>query len=335
MKAAALALVVLLAGTPAARASEQDRLHTNLGSLPAFSLTDQAGNAVGREQLAGKVCIFSFYFSCCTSMCPKTQETMGKLQERLSGLDDVLLVSVNVYPEHDTAEIIDRYARDHNARPGRWLFLRGSKSEVDALVQGGFKQALVLDPEGKPGYEVTHSPNFMIVDHRGIIRGYANGLDPDEVDQAEGVVRRLVQAKYFPSINAALNGACGILLVLGYICIRRRWITAHKCAMLLALAVSAVFLGCYLYYHFVVLDGQPTRFSVEGAVRYLYLGILLSHTLLAVAVAPLALTVTYFGLRDRLARHTRLARFTLPMWLYVSVTGVVVYWMLYHLYPPA
>ena len=99
-------------------------------------------------------------------------------------------------------------------------------------------------------------------------------------------------------------------------------------------AVSAAFLGCYLYYHLAVLDGQPTRFTGEGPVRYIYLGILLSHTLLAAAVAPLALRVTYLGLRNRLGRHTALARWTLPLWLYVSVTGVVVYWMLYHLYPP-
>src|SRR5207253_6272504 len=140
--------------------------------------------------------------------------------------------------------------------------------------------------------------------------------------------------KYFPTVNAGLNGACGVLLVLGYFLIRARQIVAHKVVMLAALAVSAAFLACYLYYHFAVLDGQPTRFTGDGAVRYIYLGILLSHTLLAVAVAPLALRVTYLGLRDRVGNHIALARWTLPLWLYVSVTGVVVYWMLYPLYPP-
>ena len=125
-----------------------------------------------------------------------------------------------------------------------------------------------------------------------------------------------------------------MLLLLGYAAIRGRRVLIHQTCMLAALAVSAVFLTSYLYYHFAVLDGQPTRFSGEGAVRTLYLAILLSHTLLAVAVAPLALRVTYLGLRNRLARHITLARWTLPLWLYVSITGVVVYWMLYHLYPP-
>ena len=108
-----------------------------------------------------------------------------------------------------------------------------------------------------------------------------------------------------------------------------------KACMLAALLVSGLFLGSYLYYHFAVLNGQPTRFGGEGVVRLVYLLILLSHTLLAVAVAPLALRVTYLGLRNRLGRHMALARWTLPLWLYVSVTGVVVYWMLYQLYPPA
>jgi uncharacterized membrane protein YozB (DUF420 family) len=103
--------------------------------------------------------------------------------------------------------------------------------------------------------------------------------------------------------------------------------------MLAALGVSALFLLSYLYYHFVVKGGQPTPFTGPTAVRRLYLAVLLSHTVLAVVVAPLALYTAYQGLRNRLARHVKVARWTLPIWLYVSVTGVVVYWMLYHLYP--
>jgi uncharacterized membrane protein YozB (DUF420 family) len=104
--------------------------------------------------------------------------------------------------------------------------------------------------------------------------------------------------------------------------------------MLSALAVSLVFLASYLFYHFAILDGRPTRFSGGGWVWWVYMGILGSHTVLAAAVAPLALITTYLGLRDRRTAHRRLARWTLPIWLYVSITGVVVYWMLYHLYPP-
>jgi putative membrane protein len=91
-------------------------------------------------------------------------------------------------------------------------------------------------------------------------------------------------------------------------------------------------LASYLYYHAIV-GGKPTGFTGEGWVRPVYFGILISHTILAAVVAPLALFTTYQGLRNNLARHVRIARWTLPLWLYVSITGVVVYWMLYHLYP--
>jgi uncharacterized membrane protein YozB (DUF420 family) len=143
-----------------------------------------------------------------------------------------------------------------------------------------------------------------------------------------------IVATAWPAINASLNGSCAVLLVLGYMAIRGRRIVTHKLLMLCALGVSIAFLTCYLYYHLVIRKGQPTRFTGEGLARPVYFAILLSHTGLAIVVAPLALITAYLGLRDRLSRHMALARWTLPLWLYVSVTGVVVYWMLYHLYSP-
>ncbi|MBY0524946.1 MAG: DUF420 domain-containing protein [Gemmataceae bacterium] len=137
----------------------------------------------------------------------------------------------------------------------------------------------------------------------------------------------------FPAINATLNAASGVLVAVGYVAIRRRRVGLHKVCMLSALVVSATFLASYLYYHIVERGGKPTRFAGPENVRAVYFTILISHTVLAAIVAPLALTTAYLGLRDRLPRHIRLARWTLPIWLYVSVTGVVVYWMLYQLYP--
>lgn len=142
----------------------------------------------------------------------------------------------------------------------------------------------------------------------------------------------------FPEINASLNALAALLLVAGYVAIRRRLERLHIACMLTALVVSAIFLASYLYFHLVVRGGQATRFEEQapGAppwVRHLYLGILLSHTLLAVIAAPLALLTAWLGVRGGLERHVRLARWTLPIWLYVSITGVVVYWMLYRLYP--
>jgi putative membrane protein len=141
-----------------------------------------------------------------------------------------------------------------------------------------------------------------------------------------------------PGLNAALNALSGLLLVVGYVAIKRRFVAVHKASMLAALLVSAVFLASYLYYH-IGMGVGATRFADRNptapvTMAYLYYGLLTTHTLLAAAVAPLALVTAYFGLRDRLAKHVRIARWTLPIWLYVSVTGVVVYWMLYRLYPP-
>jgi uncharacterized membrane protein YozB (DUF420 family) len=141
-----------------------------------------------------------------------------------------------------------------------------------------------------------------------------------------------------PVLNAVLNSTSAVLLAVGYFAIRRRRVTLHVTCMLGALAVSALFLASYLYYHLVVQQGKPTYFSDRAPdapvwVARVYYGILLSHTVLAVVVAPLALVTAYLGWSGRLKRHVKLARWTLPLWLYVSVTGVVVYWMLYRLYP--
>lgn len=107
---------------------------------------------------------------------------------------------------------------------------------------------------------------------------------------------------------------------------------AHKTCMASALAVSTAFLISYLTYHYHV---GSVRFGGQGWIRVLYFSILFSHTLLAVLILPLALVTVYRALRARFDRHVRIARWTLPLWLYVSVTGVIVYWMLYHLYRPA
>ncbi len=143
-----------------------------------------------------------------------------------------------------------------------------------------------------------------------------------------------------PSFNATLNALSGLLLVLGYLTIKRRYIVAHKACMLGALTVSAIFLASYLYLHIVIRGGKATEFAVQNPaappwIAWLYYTILLTHTILAIVVAPLALVTAYLGLRDRLRSHRRIARWTLPIWLYVSATGVVVYWMLYRLYESA
>ena len=139
-----------------------------------------------------------------------------------------------------------------------------------------------------------------------------------------------IPVERLPALNATLNATAGILLVVGYMAIRQRRERLHKRIMLTAFCVSTAFLASYLIYH--ALAGSR-RFEGPQTVRIAYLVILVSHVVLAATVPVLALVTIFFGLRDRRAAHRRVARWTLPIWLYVSITGVVIYWMLYHAYP--
>jgi putative membrane protein len=129
-----------------------------------------------------------------------------------------------------------------------------------------------------------------------------------------------------PTVNAALNALSATLLIVGFVCIRRRRVAAHRACMLGAFAVSTLFLVCYVVYH-AAAGSRP--FTGQGWIRPVYFVLLVSHIVLAAAIVPLALTTIYRGLSDQLERHRRLARRTLPIWLYVSVTGVIVYLLLY------
>ncbi len=131
-----------------------------------------------------------------------------------------------------------------------------------------------------------------------------------------------------PSLNAFLNAAAAVLLVWGYTLIRRKRIQTHRRVMITAFTVSCLFLASYLFYHYRV---GTVRFQKTGAIRAVYLSILASHTILAAAVPVLAIVTLRRGLAAHFDKHRRIARWTLPIWLYVSVTGVVVYVMLYHL----
>ena len=130
-----------------------------------------------------------------------------------------------------------------------------------------------------------------------------------------------------PTVNAVLNASAALAMLAGFVAIRRRRVAVHRACMLTAVGFSMLFLCSYVIYH-VQAGSRP--YGGGGWLRTLYLSILISHTVLAVAIVPLVSTTLYRALRAQFARHARLARFTFPVWLYVSVTGVVVYWMLYH-----
>lgn len=131
-----------------------------------------------------------------------------------------------------------------------------------------------------------------------------------------------------PAVNATLNALSSIWLICGYIFIRQKKISAHRFCMLGALATSALFLISYLTYHY---HAGSKSFTGQGAIRTVYFTILLTHTVLAMAIVPLALITLSRALKERFDKHKRIARWTLPIWFYVSVTGVVIYLMLYQM----
>jgi putative membrane protein len=133
----------------------------------------------------------------------------------------------------------------------------------------------------------------------------------------------------FPALNATLNGTSAVLIATGRVLIRRKQVSLHRACMIAAVASSTLFLASYLYYHAHV---GSVRFPGQGWVRPVYFALLISHTVLAAAVVPLVLLSLSAGLRGRFDRHRRIARWTYPVWLYVSVTGVLVYLVLYQMY---
>ncbi|HKV55270.1 MAG TPA: DUF420 domain-containing protein [Candidatus Binataceae bacterium] len=132
-------------------------------------------------------------------------------------------------------------------------------------------------------------------------------------------------------LDSVLNAIAAVLLLAGFYCIRRRWVRAHRAFMLSAFAVSAMFFVSYLVYHYHVGD---VRFQGRGWVRPVYFSILVSHILLATAIVPLVLITLWRALSGKFRKHRRIAVWTWPIWVYVSITGVVVYLLCYQFYPP-
>ena len=135
----------------------------------------------------------------------------------------------------------------------------------------------------------------------------------------------------FPKINASLNGCSAVLLVIGHRLITRGKMAAHRAVMIAAFVTSSIFLACYLYYHWPG-HGGIVYFHGTGWIRTVYLSILYSHILLAIVIVPMVIMTLSRGLREQFDRHRAIARWTYPLWLYVSVTGVIVYFMLFKIF---
>jgi protein SCO1 len=321
-------------------------------SLGRFQLEERSGRTVRAADLANRVAIVSFIFTRCPLSCPRISGVMKSLQGRLAGTN-VLLVSLSVDPEHDTPTVLSEYAQRFGAAPDRWWFLTGPKATIYDLIGDRFKLPLREAGPADPatGTEaISHSDRLALVD-RGRIVGLFESDDPAAVDALLVQARRRSLpwwVRLLPTVNASLNGLSAALLLAGWLLIRQYrivttdpdaptprpdiWnhplVKAHITCMVSAVTTSALFLTCYLVYHY---RAGSVPFPHGGPLRVLYLAILLSHTLLATASVPLIVMTVLRGWRRNLAGHTRIATVTFPIWLYVAITGVVIYLMLYHL----
>lgn len=351
------------AEAPAGAAPAGQDLGDSGDPIGAFSMVERSGKPVTDATLGDRVWIASFIFTRCKLSCPRITSVMKSLQGRLADAD-VKLVSISVDPEHDTPEVLREYAKTFSADPDRWWFLNGPKDATLDLIRTRFLLTAMTNPSpASDGSDeaVIHSDRLALVD-RGRLVGLFDSRDPQALDALILKAKRLALpgwVRTLPPINATLNGLCTVLLLLGWNAIRKPsspatvvaaegeaeaattvasrlsalWnspaMRGHLLAMGTAVLTSAVFLGCYLVYH--AFAGSK-RFPGNGFGKWLYLTILTSHSLLAaLAVVPLVVVVLRHALGGDYAKHARAARVAFPIWLYVSITGVVIYLMLYQM----
>jgi protein SCO1/2 len=309
-----------------------------LGAVPDFSLTERSGRIVTRADLEGRVSVVDFIFTSCSAQCPRVSAEMAKLQQiALPRWPQVRLISLTVDPERDTPGVLAEYARGFSADRDRWWFLTGPAGKLDSLIRDGFRVAGASKErvDTSPG-AILHSVSLVLVDPRGRIRGYYESTDPEEMAKLRGDLAALAAGGHsafsfrtLPHLNAFLNAVSFLCLVSGYLMIRGKRVAAHRACMLSACGASVLFFISYITYHLRV---GSVRFPGEGWVRPAYFTLLISHTLLAATVPFLAGVTLVRALRGDFPAHRRLARWTFPVWAYVSLTGVLVYVMLYWAY---
>lgn len=336
-----IATIVVAAGMCAPIFSKQiappagETLGSNSYTLGDFELTERSGRPIASKDLSNDVWIASFVFTRCPSSCPLITNTMKSLQNELSG-SQIRLVSISVDPDFDTTEILTKYADSHSADRERWWFLTGRKSDIYKLILEQFHVSVGTssEEERQAGAEsVAHSDRLVLVSRGNRVAGTYLSRDLDAVNRLARDARLLESEgtwpRRLPEINASLNATCSVLLLLAWSFILTKRRQLHALTMISAIAVSSLFLGCYLVYHFMV-GSMP--FRGYGPIRVVYFTILLSHTVLAtLGVVPLLVVTLFRAAKGRFQDHARIARVTFPIWLYVSVTGVVIYWMLYRL----
>ncbi len=297
-----------------------------LGKVNDFALTAQDNSKITLKELKGSVWVADFVFTTCSGICPAMTKHMSALSRTYAVHKDIKMVSISVNPENDTPEVLKNYAKKYNANE-RWIFLTGPRDDIQKLAVQSFKI-------GDMKEIMFHSAMFVLVDRNSRIRGYYDSGDQARLDALNGDVaslRKELNLPLLPSINASLNGLSGLLLFFGFMTIRRKNKEKHQKLMTAAICSSGLFLMCYLYYH--ATTHIITRYQGEGLLWVFYQCVLWPHTLLAAVIVPFIFIAVKHAIQGDFAKHTRITKWLYPAWMYVSVTGVIVYLMLYVLKP--
>ncbi len=331
-----------------------DRIHEPIAG-PQFDLTDHNDKTFGNGDLKGHVWVADFIFTNCGGPCPAMTQKMVAAMKRIKD-PEVRFISFSVDPTRDVPSVLRTYAQAQGATDPRLHFLTGTEAQIQAVARQ-LLQTIIPATSKEP---IVHSRTFIILDKDNQIRAIFDPIEPGGIDQVVSEVEFVLSGRpippeiasaqaapppapsehdaflirRLPAVNASLNALSAIFLCAGFMLVLFRRYAAHAVMMITAFISSAVFLVCYLTLHYVKLKAGVgiSRFP-ESGLRPVYLTILTSHTILAVAVLPMILTTFYRAFTRQWEKHRRLARPTFWIWLYVSVTGVVVYWMLYHLAP--
>ena len=182
-------VAITLIGTYMMKDSKNDYQLPKLGSIPSFEFTDSDGNLISQEELSGKIWVADFIFTTCTMACPVMTGNMNLIHKAFKNNDKVRIVSISVYPEYDTPEILKEYASRYNANTNRSHFLTGPEENVKHVIKNGFKMGDYEDI-------IFHSEKFALVDQNGNIRGYYNGIKTDDIKTLKKDIRVLLNGEY-------------------------------------------------------------------------------------------------------------------------------------------
>jgi uncharacterized membrane protein YozB (DUF420 family)/cytochrome oxidase Cu insertion factor (SCO1/SenC/PrrC family) len=340
------------------------------GAVPDFTFTEADGRTVTRADLLGAPWLAVPFFVKCTGPCPSiTTDLRTRLHDALEGTD-IRIVSFSLDPTLDTPEELAAYRELRRIDPARWWFLTcDDEATMQRFLTEGLKvpaQRAAAREGVEYGLSITHGTRMPVIDSEGRIAGWYELAAPTIVKAAADTARHeaaigahyaLVEARLMalagrpyesapsysgstrpysplPLVNACLNGTAFVLLVLGLVAIKRGRRERHELMMKLAFAASAAFLVSYLYYHGVVQRQYgPTKYNGAGVARTAYFVLLVTHVVLAVVNLPMVLRTFWLAHKEHWEQHRRLAKLTLPIWLYVSITGVIVYLVLYPFNP--